>query len=74
MTTPITHVCEHCQSPNVLQDAWARWNPDAQAWELHSTQDHTWCEACERETNPLEVPLHQGGGARVWPALGQRAC
>jgi hypothetical protein len=50
--------CAHCGSTRVLKDAWAAWNIDTQAWELHSTMDKpNWCEKCDGETSLKEVKL-----------------
>jgi hypothetical protein len=49
-TTPKKYpVCSTCGSFNVQKDAWAEWDHDAQGWELHSTYDNCFCEACEGE-------------------------
>lgn len=42
----INVVCPCCGSKNILKDAYATWNTDAQDWELHSTYDDIVCEDC----------------------------
>lgn len=50
-------VCEECGSDDVMKDAWAEWDTTAQAWVIHSTQDHEYCNACEGETRLIEQTL-----------------
>ncbi len=40
--------CPHCGSENIVKDATAAWDADAQEWSLTSTQDHETCENCGR--------------------------
>lgn len=42
-------ICSECGSDDVLMDAYARWDVDAQEWVLNSTHDDTVCERCEGE-------------------------
>jgi len=49
-TEPRWPVCEICGSDRVVADAWASWSREANAWELQSTFDNTFCHACEFET------------------------
>ncbi len=44
-------VCSHCQSPDVLADAYAEWNDEAQRWEAHNVFDKgATCQTCDGET------------------------
>jgi hypothetical protein len=50
-------ICGSCGGDNVLCDAFANWNVETQAWELHSTYDKgSHCEDCEGECRIEEVP------------------
>jgi len=42
-------VCTECGSDEVLCDAWAEWDEEAQEWVLNNTFDHTHCSACDGE-------------------------
>ncbi len=44
-------VCERCGSDQILVDAWACWDHETQTYALVSTQDHEWCEACDKATH-----------------------
>jgi hypothetical protein len=45
----VIYVCSTCGSEEVLLDAWASWNKDAQRWELANTFDAAYCAECEGE-------------------------
>jgi hypothetical protein len=53
----ISIICSSCGSKNVMRDAWAEWDEDAQDWTLHSTLDQGYCEDCEGEAHLDEAPL-----------------
>ena len=42
-------VCPNCASSDVAIDATAKWDVEAQEWELSSTQDTITCQACGSE-------------------------
>ncbi|MDE0175392.1 MAG: hypothetical protein OYH76_01145 [Defluviicoccus sp.] len=43
-------VCNRCGGTDVLADAYASWDVDAQDWALHSTYEkNAWCSRCEGE-------------------------
>jgi hypothetical protein len=43
-------VCSHCGSENVLCDAYAEWDFDAQQWEIQNTFDKGgYCVDCDGE-------------------------
>lgn len=44
-------VCANCGGTNVMRDAWAVWNEDAQDWELGNVFDHAHCDDCGGETS-----------------------
>ncbi len=50
-------ICEECGSENVMHDAWAVWDVDAQEWSLGAVFDYMHCDTCEGETHIVEVPL-----------------
>ena len=52
---PVQMICETCGSNNVMHDAWAVWDVEAQRWELGATFDYAHCETCESETHIVEV-------------------
>jgi hypothetical protein len=44
-------VCAHCRGQNVMRDAWAVWDIDAQEWTLAGEPfDNAECEDCGGET------------------------
>lgn len=51
--TERTHpVCSPCRSPDVLSDAYAEWDHEAQAWVLQNTfEKGAFCNACDGETS-----------------------
>ncbi|MES2906700.1 MAG: hypothetical protein V4691_06710 [Pseudomonadota bacterium] len=59
MAQKILMVCAECGSDDVLADAYAEWNVDAQKWELQNAFDKgAYCNSCEQETrlNERELP------------------
>ena len=42
-------ICPHCNSDNIVADAWAIWNGPTSCWNLHSTYDHGFCLDCETD-------------------------
>jgi hypothetical protein len=42
-------ICTRCGSDDILADAWAEWDVEAQQWVLRTTFDDKHCEACEGE-------------------------
>lgn len=52
----VTKVCRHCGSENVSVDAAARWNVEAQQWEIAGLFDNSDCDDCGRETDIIEEP------------------
>lgn len=42
-------LCPRCGSDDIVRDATARWDIDAQCWSLSGTFDNETCEACEAE-------------------------
>ena len=53
----IKKVCETCGSEEVRVDAYAEWDVDAQAWDLHSVYDHGWCYDCDCDTHIIDQDL-----------------
>jgi type II secretory ATPase GspE/PulE/Tfp pilus assembly ATPase PilB-like protein len=51
----VSKVCKYCGSENVSVDATARWNVDAQAWELAGLFDNSDCDDCGGETTIVEA-------------------
>lgn len=49
------YVCAECGSDRILNDAWAYWDVEKQSFEIHSTQDMTYCENCDGECRVNEV-------------------
>ena len=40
--------CPHCGSENIIKDAAAAWDAEAQDWSLTCVHDHETCEDCGR--------------------------
>lgn len=57
--TNMVIVCTHCQSINVLRDAYACWNFASQDWELSSVYDDLTCGDCGESTRGEEVTVPQ---------------
>jgi hypothetical protein len=53
----ITIRCSACGSAEVMRDAWARWDDDAQDWALGAVFDAAFCEACEKDATLSQQPL-----------------
>lgn len=51
---PVVPICRHCGSANVMRDAWAIWNVEAQSWELGASFDHSKCDDCGAEMKWFE--------------------
>lgn len=49
-------VCACCGSDDVVLDATAAWDIDAQEWVLNSTFDDAYCNTCETEDCKLNWP------------------
>lgn len=54
MSQKITIHCRSCRSTDVVRDAWAAWDEDAQEWGLDNTFDAAFCNTCEGETALVE--------------------
>lgn len=50
----VTKCCSSCGSDDIVKDAWAEWDEDKQDWVLSDVFDHTYCRACEGETEEDE--------------------
>jgi hypothetical protein len=53
----ITIVCKHCESDNVMRDAYAMWSVEEQRWTLAATYDVTWCVDCDGESTLIEKEI-----------------
>jgi len=44
--------CSKCKSTDILADAWAEWNVEAQIWELQNVFEcrGSYCNACDGPT------------------------
>lgn len=54
---PVKYACVACGSDDLLHDAWAGWNEDAQRFEVSSVHDMTRCNACDGEAKTVTVPI-----------------
>ena len=43
--------CAACGSTAILRDAWARWDPASQDYELAAVFDYAYCEDCDGEAS-----------------------
>jgi len=50
----IKKCCKYCGGENVSIDATARWNVDAQAWELAELFNNSDCDDCGGETTIVD--------------------
>lgn len=68
MTGKLQMVCCTCGSSSVSADAYARWNPETQDWEVSSTFDKgAACDVCGGETRIDEIPLEEWEKAQGQP-------
>lgn len=44
--TKVKKICASCGSEEVVLDAWACWDEEAQCWELKSTYEYSECLVC----------------------------
>lgn len=58
----IKYICRHCRGDNLLIDAYARWDVDAQDYVITSVFDNVECVDCGGETRAIEVSLNQESG------------
>lgn len=49
--------CPQCGGDNVVKDAFASWDVNAQEFVLHSTYDESYCQDCDESVSPSESPL-----------------
>ncbi len=54
-------ICAKCGSDDILKDAYACWDVDAQDWVLNSTLDELVCEECEECEGPCLVLWRKEG-------------
>jgi hypothetical protein len=53
----IVVVCNTCGSENVLVDAWAEWDVEAQGWTVVETFDAAICDDCGGECSVSEKQI-----------------
>ena len=53
-------VCTECGSRDVMHDAWAVWDEEAQDWVLRETLDAATCEECDGPTYIVAVDYSTG--------------
>lgn len=51
--------CGYCGSGNVVLDAWAEWNVEAQEWTLGCLFDDFWCQDCGSDCSVDFVPVDE---------------
>lgn len=51
----LTKSCPKCGSDEIVRDAWAEWDVDAQTWGLRDFFDNTFCCRCEATFNSDEI-------------------
>lgn len=49
----INKVCQHCDSDEVVKDAWVEWDIDTQAYVLSQIFDASYCNGCESSSDYL---------------------
>jgi hypothetical protein len=55
---PMTMVCAHCGSDEILADAYGEWSVPEQRWVLASVMDKGhYCNACDSECAITERPV-----------------
>ncbi len=53
--------CGQCGGPNIVKDAYAEWDKDAQEWVLKSVYDYTYCENCDVRTVTVDLLINTEG-------------
>ena len=57
MSVKVKKVCRDCKNESTVCDAWAKWNPETQEYELEQTFDYTYCTVCEGDTKEEDVEI-----------------
>jgi hypothetical protein len=58
MREKVKMVCSHCDSEDVIADAYAEWDVESQVWEIVETfEKGAYCNQCEDETRIVERPV-----------------
>ncbi|CAB4120962.1 hypothetical protein UFOVP4_32 [uncultured Caudovirales phage] len=58
--TNIKPTCPSCGGEDVGCEASAVWNVETQAWELSTTYDNEWCNACgDSHTHLIWTPIEE---------------
>ncbi len=52
-------ICKECGSENVVMDAWVKWNPEKDDWEIDTVHDNAFCYDCEGETTIVDVEIDE---------------
>lgn len=60
-------VCDICGSDDIVKDAAAVWDREAQDWSLSSTYDSTTCQVCLREGDDMERWVDAGETVAATP-------
>lgn len=55
------YACTTCGSQEVLRDAWAAWDVDAQDWVLRQTFDDAYCQECDGPTKIESINILDNG-------------
>lgn len=64
----VTAHCEDCQSEDVQQECWARWNSELQFWEVDELEDKAFCNGCQSATRLITRPIRDyGAGGKTAP-------
>lgn len=53
--------CTVCHSDDVVADAWAKWNPEKDEWEIDDVFDTYYCKNCEGECITYDDEKDSGG-------------
>lgn len=63
-------VCKSCGSDDIVRDACASWDADAQDWSLIGVFEPITCQGCEREGDFItrDVPIGHGQDNLIYPA------
>lgn len=67
-------VCSHCGGSDVVRDAWAEWDEEAQEWSLGTIFDHAHCNDCDGKTRLEEKPIEAEQPDPPCPECGQSGC
>ena len=57
--------CSKCGSEDVVVDAYVKWNPEKDDWEIDNVFDYCFCNECEQECDLIDEEVIEDAQERV---------